>query len=242
MIYALLFGSLASLGLGVAVALSMGGWSVSALLIGWFAVSFGLASLAYGGLGPRTFGKRPDGSVPWWSLALSGPFLVVGRAGLRAFNATGLETPWSEVDANVWLGRRPQGPDGTAFAGLAPRAVVDMTAEVAKSRHLQGHEAYLVLPTLDNESPSPAQLERGLVFIETHRIHGPVYVHCALGNGRAATMMAAWMLGTGRVETPTDAVRMLQERRPSVGLSQAQQRGLMQWHEGRRSACVIEDS
>ncbi len=233
MIYALLFGSVAGAGFLTVWAMVELGVPVLGAPFLWAAVAFGIAALAYGGVGPRVFGKRSDGTVPLWSYVLTGPFLVVGRAGLRAFNATGLETPWSRIDDNLWLGRRPQGPDGASFAVLAPVAVVDMTAEVARSRGLNGAEAYLALPTLDNASPSTLQLDTGVAFIEEHRGAGPVYVHCALGNGRAATMAAAWLLATGRVSTVEEAEAHLQGMRPSVGLSRAQRRGLGRWWSQR---------
>lgn len=233
MIYALLFGSVALTGFVTVWATVQVGVPWLGAPFAWGACAFGLAALAYGGVGPGVFGKRRDGTVPPWSYLLSGPFLVVGRAGLRAFNATGLETPWSRVADNVWLGRRPQGPDGDAFTRLAPIAVLDMTAEVARSRRLRGHEAYLVLPTLDNASPSQGQLDEGIRFIEAHRGGGPVYVHCALGNGRAATMLAAWLLASGRAPGVDDAEAQLKAVRPSVGLSGAQRRGLTGWWQAR---------
>ena len=236
MIYALLFGLVAAGGL-------VGSWALVSLGLGWIAIpvvwsslAFGVAAAAYAGAGPGVLGKRDDGSVPVWSYLLLGPFLVLGRAGLRVFNATGLETPWSRVDDNLWLGRRPQGPDGEGFAELAPVAVVDMTAEVPRTRRLDGSAAYLTLPTLDNASPTAAQLDRGVAFIESHRGKGPVYVHCALGNGRAATMVAAWLLATGRARSVAEAEARLQAVRPSVGLSGAQRVGLTRWWSARQAS------
>jgi hypothetical protein len=220
-----------SLVLGVVAALVL--WTGGPLGVGvlamWVSAAFGGAALAYAGAGPRLFGKRDDGSVPVWSYVVMGPFLVFGRAGLRVFNATGLESPWSAIDDGVWLGRRPHGPDVPSFQELAPIAVLDMAAEVARSRGLTGHEIYLTLPTLDNAAPAPDQLDAGVAFIEMHRQAGPVYVHCALGNGRAATITAAWLLSTGRAEGVVDAERQLKALRPSVGLSSAQRSGLEAW-------------
>ncbi len=235
MSYALLFGlvALSCLWLGLGLASMAPAWLAAPFL--WVSVAFAVAAAAYAGAGPGIFGKRDDGSVPLWSYVALGPFLVLGRAGLRAFNATGLETPWSRIDDNLWLGRRPHGPDGATFAELAPVAVVDMAAEVARTRGLQGREAYLTLPTLDNASPSMDQLDRGIAFIEAHREQGPVYVHCALGNGRAATMTAAWLLATGRAGSVDDAERLLRALRPSVGLSAAQRVGLGRWWSARQA-------
>jgi hypothetical protein len=240
-IYALLFGAVALVGALMVWAAVQVGAPWLAVPFAWGACAFAMAALAYGGVGPGVFGKRADGTVPGWSYVLSGPFLVVGRAGLRAFNATGLETPWSQVDTNLWLGRRPQGPDGEPFAVLAPVAVLDMTAEVARSRRLRGSEAYLVLPTLDNASPSAGQLDEGIRFIEAHRGRGPVYVHCALGNGRAATMLAAWMLASGKATGIEQAEDQLRAMRPSVGLSRAQRIGLSAWWDARGAPWIAAE-
>lgn len=231
--YALLFGLTAMVAAGSAWGmLQLGqGWAVAPGL--WGAVAFGIAALAYAGAGPGVFGKRPDGSVPLWSYLVLGPFLVVGRAGLRAFNATGVETAWSRVGEGVWLGRRPHGPDEAPFHALQPTAVLDLTAEVARSRNLTGREAYLTLPVLDNAAPRPEQLDAGIAFIEAHRPNGPVYVHCALGNGRAATMTAAWLLATGQAGGVAQAEANLKALRPSVGLSRAQRSGLEAWWTAR---------
>lgn len=232
MIYALLFGtiggSLIVLG-GLAWPHGWIGWGVAAACW-WVGASFAGVALAYGALGPGLLGKRGDGVVPLWSYLLFGPFLVLGRAALRAFNTTGLSAPWNEVDDGVWLGRRPAGVDTDPFRqDVRPVAVLDMTAEVARSRSLTGAEAYLTLPVLDNAAPTPAQLDAAVVFIETHREDGPVYVHCALGLGRGATAVAAWLLGTGRAGTVDDAEAWLKARRREVGLSRAQRAALEAW-------------
>lgn len=232
MIYAALFG-------GVAVALGALGvvaWphgvvgGVVALLAWWVGVSFGGVALAYGAVGPQLLGKRVDGVVPLWSYVAFGPFLVLGRAGLRAFNSTGLSAPWNEVDPGIWLGRRPGLSDLEAYREeVGAVAVLDMTAEVARTRTLTGTEAYLTLPVLDNAAPTPRQLDQAVAFIESHREDGPVYVHCALGLGRGATVVAAWLVRMGRCDTVADAEAHLQHRRREVALSAAQRRALVDW-------------
>lgn len=235
MIYAGIFGGVAVLAALVAsLTWSRGFFGLAlAVAFGWLAASFGVVALAYGGLGPGVLGKRTDGGVPLWSYALFGPFLVLGRASLRAFNSTGLSARWNEVDDGVWLGRRPGPSDRDDFAGLQPVAVLDLTAEVARSRLLTGQEVYLTLPVLDNAAPTPAQLDIAAAFIDKHRATGPVYVHCALGLGRGATAVAAWLLHTRRAVSVDDAEGQLRARRREVGLSRAQRRALEAWWTAR---------
>jgi protein-tyrosine phosphatase len=231
-IYALLFGSVAAVlgALGFVVWPFGWGGQAAALLLWWVSVSFGGVALAYGVVGPRLLGKRLDGAVPLWSYLAFGPFLVLGRAALRAFNTTGLSAPWNEVEQGIWLGRRPGLDDLDAYRGqVRAVAVLDLTAEVARSRSLTGAEAYLTLPVLDNAAPTPLQLDAAVAFIEQHRTDGPVYVHCALGLGRGATAVAAWLLATGRCASVDEAEAWLRERRREVGMSRAQRRALAAW-------------
>jgi len=234
-IYALIFGTVALVGaVGAWLLSGLGPWGwVPAAVAGWVALSFGGVAMAYGGVGPGLLGKRADGMVPLWSYTAFGPFLVLGRAALRAFNRTGLSERWNEVDEGVWLGRRPGPLDRAGFEALAPAAVLDMTAEVARSRLLSGRETYLTLPVMDNAAPTPSQLDAAVDFIEAQRHHGPVYVHCALGLGRGATAVSAWLLRTRRAVSVEDAEAQLRGRRKEVGLSRAQRAALEAWWADR---------
>ncbi len=235
MIYAALFGAVSLVLGGIGFAVWPVGWVGQglAVLCWWVSVSFGGVALAYGVVGPRLLGKRLDGVVPLWSYLAFGPFLVLGRAALRAFNSTGLAAPWSEVDEGLWLGRRPGLDDLAAYREeVRAVAVLDLTAEVARSRTLTGTEAYLTLPVLDNAAPTPRQLDAAVAFIEAHRPDGPVYVHCALGLGRGATVVVAWLLHTKRCATVAEAEEWLKTRRREVGLSRAQRRALQAWAAG----------
>jgi len=70
--YAFVFGLLSAY--VFAAAYLLGGW---AWLLVWPAVSFLLVTAAYLGLGPRIFGKRPNGRHAWWAVALLLPFLLL---------------------------------------------------------------------------------------------------------------------------------------------------------------------
>ena len=54
-------------------AFTSGGWL---LLLAWPAISFGVIGLAYLTLGHRVFGKRPDGSIASYSVAILLPYLL----------------------------------------------------------------------------------------------------------------------------------------------------------------------
>ncbi|MFP9015513.1 dual specificity protein phosphatase family protein, partial [Pseudomonas aeruginosa] len=58
------------------------------------------------------------------------------------------------------------------------------------------------------------------------RAQGPLLVACALGYSRSATLVAAWLLLSGRAADVESAVAVLRRARPQVLLGEAQRRTL----------------
>ncbi len=236
--HAVTFGAMAST---TAVAAAIAPWVIVQAPLAWVALSLGLASAAYAGAGPRVLGKRSDGVLPAWSLVVNGPFLLFGLVSMRLFHRVAGEGPWHEVADNLWLGRRPSGSDREIFAALRARAVLDLCAELPRSRALTGAEAYLTLPVLDSEAPTAEQLDAAVAWIEAHREHGPVMVHCALGHSRSASVVAAWMLARKVHRGDLDDLeRALKRVRRSVWFTGAQKKRLLEW--SRRLADELQDS
>ena len=122
-------------------------------------------------------------------------------------------------------------------------AVVNMRAQhcdldkgIAGQRHLQ-------LATVDNTPPSVEDLLRGVEFIgaEIER-GGKVYVHCAVGCGRAPTMTAAYLVSTGL--GPHEALQRIRLVRPFINPTRRQRQVLSEfaafWAE-RRAASPCHD-
>ena len=57
---------------------------------------------------------------------------------------------------------------------------------------------------------------------EVARLPRPVYVHCAEGHGRSATVVAALLLLTEQVSTVEEAISNVRQARPGVGLNRQQ--------------------
>ena len=104
----------------------------------------------------------------------------------------------------------------------------DVDAGIGGERHLQ-------LATVDNTPPSVEDLRRGVEFIgaEIER-GGKVYVHCAVGCGRAPTMTAAYLVSTGLA--PEEALQRIRQVRPFINPTRKQQRVLAEFAE-----CWAED-
>ena len=106
----------------------------------------------------------------------------------------------------------------------------DVNRDIAGDRHLQ-------LATVDNTPPSIEDLRKGVRFIsqEIER-GGKVYIHCAVGCGRAPTMTAAYLITTGL--TPKAALKRIKQVRPFVHPTKRQKMALERfaedWAAGRR--------
>jgi protein-tyrosine phosphatase len=109
------------------------------------------------------------------------------------------------------LGRLPYRLATDRFA-----TIVDLCAELSAAVRDGRH---LALPALDLVPLKPAALKRAVDAIEAARPHGPVLVCCALGYGRSAAAVAAWLVATGRAESHEAAVRRLRAVRPRIALN-----------------------
>jgi hypothetical protein len=209
----------------LAVALRASGWW--AVLPGWLGLSLAQVAVAYLFAGPRVLGKRADGTlhpVAWlWGL----PFFALQELATVVRRLRRAEPAWNEVAPGLYLGRRCQAlelPPGT-------RWVVDLTAEFAEPRVVREGHTYRALPTLDGCAMDPGPF--ALLVEELRGTEGPVFVHCAVGHGRSATVLAAVLLARGLARDVDDAEQMMQRARPLVRLGRRQRALLTAW---RRNA------
>jgi protein-tyrosine phosphatase len=213
--YVVVFGLFAAYLLALAALL--GGW---AWLLAWPALSFALFAAAYAGLGAGVFAKRPTGALAWWSLLLMLPVVAVLWSLWHLKRLFDREPCCHEVAPGVWLGRRPLArelPPGVTL-------VVDLTAEMPPARGVRVGREYVALPTLDAYVPADAPFLALLDRLASHP--GPIYLHCAAGHGRSATLAAALLLRRGLASDARQAEAMLRQARRRVGLTPAQRRFL----------------
>ncbi len=91
----------------------------------------------------------------------------------------------------------------------------DVSLEEIKLDRPYGVDYYLWLPTKDHTSPSLKQLEIGTSFLkELNRQKIKCYVHCERGHGRAPTLVAAYLITTGK--SANKALANVKKKRPEI--------------------------
>ena len=177
-----------------------------ALWLLWPAVSLMLLAANYAWIGAAGFQKAEDGSISLAAAWLLAP--VRAAAWMNAWLWTRGQPDAAPVAAGVFLGRLPVRPP--AFA-----AVIDLCAELPGQPKTGIWHAR---PMLDLIAPAPDALREAAALIEHARAAGPVLVCCALGYGRSAAAMAAWLLSTGRAADIDAAYAIIRQARAGVVL------------------------
>jgi predicted protein tyrosine phosphatase len=116
----------------------------------------------------------------------------------------------------VFLGPRIASlADYHRLRALGIRACVDMKHEGADPWTF---EAFLWLPTVDQDAPSLAHLHMGIAFLrQCERARVPAFVHCMAGVGRSSALVLAWLLaGPYRQAGHAAALEFLCSRRAAV--------------------------
>ena len=140
------------------------------------------------------------------------------------------ESAYHEIKPGLWLGRRLIAAEAKFFRSNHA-AVLDMTSEFSENGDLLDNP-YLCLPTLDRVAPAGKQLEVAVAFISRYYGERPVFVHCAVGHGRSATVVAAWLLRQDRSLDVDTAVQQIKAIRPGVNLSRDQLSVLQKFKNG----------
>lgn len=198
-------------------------WWPGRIAILWLAFSVALVGVAYLGLWPGMLLKSRRGTLYRGSWLLMGPFRLFNVATFTLYHRLSPEPAWAEIVPRLFLGRRLWDKEARA---LGPIHVLDLTCEMSETRFFREQEGYHCIPVLDNGCPSPDQLRAGVAWLKENHGPGPVYVHCAAGHGRSATVVIAYLLSIGAVYSVEEGIALLKSKRPGVYLNPDQCRGL----------------
>ncbi len=191
-------------------------WPWGAPLL-WITAAYLIAGVAYFTGRPLLLGKRSDGSVTPWIAAVSIPYLVLCFAASLVRRLWG-EPAWNEVAPGLFVGRRVSGRELPPGIDL----VVDLTSEFPEPPSVRAGRAYRCLPTLDGCASDPAAF--AALAQEVAATPGRVFVHCAVGHGRSASLAAAVMILRGQAADVDSAEALMKRARPGIGLKGAQRR------------------
>jgi hypothetical protein len=214
MVYGVLKGLVAACCLVYAYALG----PVGAVLV-WPAVAFGSVSAAYFGVGPRIFGKRPDGSRSPAARLLLLPYTGLLVPVWHLWRLADRQPSHHELVPGVLIGRRLLPDEYPEPVGT----ILDLTCEFRATTPGNG-VIYRSLPVLDGNVPREEDLRAMLDSLAS--LPAPVYIHCANGHGRTGLFAAALLLRRGEAKDPDHAVRAARERRPRIRLNRTQRRAL----------------
>jgi atypical dual specificity phosphatase len=131
---------------------------------------------------------------------------------------------WDIIDEHFLLGGIPMFDDLDRLHGQGVQAVVNLCAERHddQQRLQQAQMEYLWLPVPDAAPPTLEQIHCGVAWLEQQRLaERTVYIHCAAGVGRSATLLACWYLYASSMGI-VQVLRFLKTRRPQITLTRRQ--------------------
>lgn len=205
----------------VALMVWLAGWQGVALVLLPLLILSGPTAVAVRS-GRGALGKRADGTRGWGPWLLFAPYLVTARV-LFCFVTFSRAPPFAVVAPNLAFGRRLTSREAQE-AGFV--SVLDLAAEFTEVRAFRELPGYLCLPVFDTHPPTPEQLRFSVGWLKEAVTRGPVYVHCALGHGRSACVVLAYLLASGTVVSYADGLNLLRERRPKARLHIPQREAL----------------
>jgi hypothetical protein len=176
----------------------------------WGTVALTMVAAFYALIGAVGFQKGADGQLSLATVALLLPYLIGAWINSRLW--THKQPAPDHVVDGVWIGRVPTSREA---AGQPARAILDLSAELPGPG---GRPVYHAHPALDLVPLDAASLRRAAAAIEELRRDGALLVTCALGYGRSAAAIAAWLVQSGRATDTEAALAMLRAARPRIAL------------------------
>lgn len=192
-------------------------------LLHWFSISCFTLSTGYAGLGPRVFGKRPDGRIPIWSKIIHFPYLLYSSAIWQLVRVLSRENPTDRISEDLILGRRLD--SGELPPGVS--SCVDLTAEFEDPEEIRKSTRYISLPILDAGVPSPVDLHSTISELPP----GLTLVHCAQGHGRTGLFALALLADRGRIRSYEEGLTLIKRARPGIRLNGTQEQFIRKYIE-----------
>lgn len=173
--------------------------------------------------------KSADGSIAPLSKLLFWPYHLGLRSKLYIQRRKSVEPLYDQLAApndRLYIGGWPEQP---GWLPSVQPAILDVTCELPRT---YADSEYLMLPTWDTQAPNTLQIQQGVDWAKEQLAAGQsVYIHCAHGHGRSATVLAALLIATGQATTAEEAVEVIRRARPRVRLNKPQAAAVKAWIE-----------
>lgn len=145
---------------------------------------------------------------------------------------------YSRITKQIYVGAQFRRLGQSRLRKWGVTGVVNMRLEYDDAAHDLTLDHYCHLPTIDDDAPTLAHLDKGVAFIQQVIAKGgKIYIHCAGGIGRAPTMAVAYFVRHGF--SVDEAVRLIKQVRPFINIMPAQMEQLRRLEaaelEARRS-------
>ena len=196
------------------------GKPVRAIVIAYTAASLGAVTYLYfraaAGVNLAAFVK---GERAPWLQPLFLPYRLVAWCVTLGGRLLRLRQPAiSDVGHGLFVGVRLFVPEARRLDALGVRHILDLSAELPTNFVLaRGPYERYQLPVLDRCPPDPVELADAADWVAARRAEGhPVFIHCAFGRGRSATMAAAALMRLGAASSPAEAVALLTKARDVI--------------------------
>jgi protein-tyrosine phosphatase len=200
-----------------ALAKRTGGYGLFLL---WPALSCGLISLAYAGWGPRIFGKRADGTLPWLRALLHLPYLGATWMLWHIDRMVRRDPARHELCPGIWIGRRHLSAELPGDF----QQVIDLTSEFSEPHSIRTRPKYRNFPILDGSEAGVDDLID--IARQIEQLPRPILIHCARGKGRTGMVAAALLLVLEKATTATDAIDFTETHRPNISLTRNQRKAV----------------
>ncbi len=201
------------------------------------ALSFLWMAALYTGIGSPRLLKNSSGRRGIGSWMIFCPYFLLNEYLLWIHRNIGRELAFVEICPNLFLGRKLTAQEATyGIDNFDWVADLDLAAELSEVLPLRNLPGYRSLPLLDATAPTPQQMDDAINWLKQATADGAVYVHCALGHGRSACIVVAYLIATELVSTPEGGVQRLQELRCGVRLNSDQLKAVRRFQEGCKSA------
>ena len=167
---------------------------------------------------PNLFLKNATGSLSVMSYLIFWPYFMLNMIALGLFRVFYREKVFDEIVPNLYIGMKLWFIDYQQFTLKGIKSTLDLTSEFGETRFIQTGQNYLCIPLLDTTAPTLDQLTEAISWITAHLSKGPVFIHCALGHGRSATVVAGFLIQHEIVSEVKEAVAFIKAIRPKVSL------------------------